>query len=77
MPRPGEFIDLEKPLSAIEQHAPGDGAAGDAEGWVVLIGEGSDAEQTLNFLRELWPEVECEDMQRDGGERRSALQAET
>jgi len=30
----------------------------DHEPWVVLIGEDSDAEKTLDFLRDLWPDVE-------------------
>lgn len=31
----------------------------DHEPWVVLIGDDSDAETTSDFLRDLWPEVEC------------------
>jgi hypothetical protein len=30
----------------------------DDDGWLVLIGEGSDSDATLRFLQDLWPDVE-------------------
>ena len=60
MPKRIDSIHLETPVLASEQIVP-DEAAVDSDGqWVVLIGEGSASEQVLEFLRDLWPDVECD-----------------
>jgi adenine/guanine phosphoribosyltransferase-like PRPP-binding protein len=59
MHRRVESIVLKTSLRTPERGLP-DEAAADSDSWVVLIGEGSDAGKTLEFLRSLWPEVEGE-----------------
>ena len=58
MRRRGECIEPNTP-PAPDVLWPDEGARDDSGRWVVLIGEGSDAEQTLDLLRDLWPDVEC------------------
>jgi len=59
MPRRVESIDF-KASQLTERILCDRAAIAGNEQWVVLIGEGSDAEKTLNFLRDLWPDVECD-----------------
>jgi len=37
-----------------------------AEQWMVLIGDGSDADAVLSYFREMWPEVEGLDRAKAG-----------
>jgi len=60
MPRRSDCIALGTPLSAPELIWAAEEVPDDSERWFVLIGEGSDAEQTLNFLHDLCPDVECD-----------------
>jgi hypothetical protein len=34
---------------------------GDDDGWIVLIGDGADGDQALEFLSQIWPDVKCSD----------------
>lgn len=58
MPRQSACIELEAPLPAVIWTA--EEVPDDSQRWLVLIGDASDAEQTLNFLHDLWPDVDCD-----------------
>jgi len=55
-----ESINFWRPLLASERIVLDEAVADPDERWVVLIGEGSASEQTLEFLRDVWPDVECD-----------------
>jgi hypothetical protein len=60
MTRRIESTDFNAGLPASEQDLLDELAAADDARWVVLIGEGTDAEKTLRFLRDLWADVETD-----------------
>lgn len=46
-------------MPCLELEAPHPDPIDGSEGWLVMIGEGSDAQQTLRLLNDLWPDVDC------------------
>ena len=55
MTKRAESIDCEALLPSRE--LPNEASTVDSERWVVLIGEGCDSDQVIDFLRDQWPDA--------------------